>query len=52
MTLMIETLRNLLFWQQLPAFTVLAGLYVFALLVFYLGYSCFTVLRRGFSDVL
>jgi lipopolysaccharide transport system permease protein len=51
-TLMIEILRDLLFWQQLPAFTVIVGLYGFSLSLFYLGYSSFNVLRRGFSDVL
>lgn len=52
LTFVIETQRNLLFWQQLPNPGVWVTLYLSALFMFYLGYACFKTLRRGFADVL
>ena len=52
LTFMIETLRNLLFWQTAPSFADSCSLYLMALLIFYFGYFSFQTLRKGFADVL
>lgn len=48
----IEAIRNLLFHGKLPSVLSATVYSMAALVVFFLGYSVFTRLRRGFADVL
>ncbi|MDY7539943.1 ABC transporter permease [Undibacterium sp. RTI2.1] len=52
LTFIIEAMRNLLFWHKLPDLFSWLVLYCMSLIMFYVGYFSFNILRRGFADVL
>lgn len=52
LTFAIESTRNILIWDIMPAFTSLAIFWIFACITASLGYFIFQKIRKGFADVL
>jgi lipopolysaccharide transport system permease protein len=52
LTIIIDSMRDLLIYERLPKFDLLVIYSVAALILFWFGYYLFARLSRGFSDVL
>nr|WP_298249723.1 ABC transporter permease [uncultured Halomonas sp.] len=52
LTVIVENARNVLLWGEMPQWSALLIYTLVSLLVAWLGYSIFRLLRKGFADVL
>lgn len=52
LTIVMEQMRDVLFWGKLPNLLMLAIYYVVSLVIAWLGFAWFQKTRKGFADVL